>query len=468
VVVHFEGVTAGTDLASGVKRYQVENRAKFAAKWADALLRQDPPPHLSGAAPETADRARLGRRAAEPASDGRRVLVVDPFMPLHDRASGSLRLFRLLQLMREQGCRVTYVGRAGVGQERYRRELEAMGIEAYAGDPDRMLACGYRIDAPRVDLPALLRERRFEVAWLSFWYIGEQYLPLVRAHSPSTRILLDSVDVHFLRERRQAELEGTLGERAAELAERRRRELSVYAAADGVVTVTPEDGAALRAEGVRTPLAVIPNVHDRAGGDPAGFDARGGLVFVGNFAHAPNVDAVRWLCADVLPRVRRRLPEVGLTVVGASPPEEVRALAGQGVTVTGHVPEVAPYLDAARVSVAPLRYGAGMKGKIGEALGRGLPVVTTSIGAEGMGLVHGEHALVADDPAALAEALVQALTDGALWARLSGAGRAHVEARYGRAVVGRALAELLGRGAPAPGPAAVDAGRPGLQERARA
>ncbi len=443
IVVHHEGVTAGTDLASGMKKYQVENRTKFVEKWRDVLSEQELPPEVSGDLPTTADRSRLRRTPNEPAGDGPSVLVVDPFMPLHDHASGSLRLFRLLQLMRTMGFRVTYIGRNGNRQERYRRELEAMGIEAYAGDPDRMAELGYQSDAPRVDLPALLARRRFDVAWLSFWYIGEQYLPAIRLNSPATRIVIDTVDVHFLRERRQAELEGQLGKMRKELKEKKRRELAVYGQADTVVTVTEADAETLRRRGVRTPLSVIPNVHPRADAPSPPFDARHGLLFVGNFAHTPNVDAIRWFCSDVLPRVRESLPGVRLLVVGGSAPEEVRALASESIVVTGQVPAVEPYLDSCRVSIAPLRYGAGMKGKVGEALGRGLPVVTTRIGAEGMGLVDREHVLVADDPEALAAAVVELHSDRALWERLSAAGKAHVEACYGPAAVGDALERIL-------------------------
>jgi O-antigen biosynthesis protein len=303
---------------------------------------------------------------------------------------------------------------------------------------------GYRIDAPRVDLAALLDRRRFDVAWLSFWYLAGQYVPHVLPRSRSTRIVVDSVDVHFLRERREAEIQGQLAARAAELASRERQELAVYAQADAVVTVTDSDAAALRQRGIQTRLVTIPNVHPPVDAQTPPFDARRGLLFVGNFAHMPNIDAVRWFCAEVLPLVRRRLPDVPLHIVGASPPDEVKTLARDGVVVTGYVPEVAPYLDACRVSVAPLRYGAGMKGKIGDALARGVPVVTTSVGAEGMALVHGEHVLVADDPRSFAAAVVDLHSDRATWERLAAASRRHVQDQYGPDAVARTLRELLG------------------------
>lgn len=446
VVIHHEGITAGTDLAAGMKRHQAENRARFAAKWADELRAQDPPPGAGDGPPSTADRARLARLArapAVPAGDGPRVLVVDPLMPLHDRASGSLRLFRLLRLMRDAGCQVTYVARDGSGQERYRQELLAMGIDAHAGDPERMASLGRPLDAPRIDLPRFLARGRFDLAWLSTWHIAAQYLPLLRAHSPATKLVVDTVDVHFLREWRQAEVEGRTLPSANELRAAEQCELAVYRAADTVVTVTDGDAQALRERGLRVPIAVIPNVHPAARSRSTPVERRSGLLFVGNFAHPPNVDAIRWFCAEVWPLVQARIPGVRLSVVGGCAPEEVRALASPSVTITGPVPEMEPYLEAARVSIAPLRFGAGMKGKIGEALAHGLPVVTTPLGAEGMGLVDREQVLIAPDAAAFAAGVVELHADPELWSSLAAAGAAHAESLWGPAAVARRLAPVL-------------------------
>jgi hypothetical protein len=189
---------------------------------------------------------------------------------------------------------------------------------------------------------------------------------------------------------------------------------------------------------------VVSNIHDPEPAGP-GFDARSGLLFVGSFWHAPNVDAVLWLCREVLPLARRQLPDLHARIVGAGAPPEVRALAGEGVEIAGQVPDLQPDLDGARVSLAPLRYGAGVKGKVGEAMAHGLPVVTTSIGAEGMGIEPGRHALVADDAEAFAAAIVCAHQDQDLWESLRDAGRELIAARQGREPAARALTELDAR-----------------------
>jgi O-antigen biosynthesis protein len=443
-VIHFEGITAGTDLAGGFKRFQQINKAKFVEKWAVALARQEAPPHVSGSQPTTADRRRLAPAAAlaTPVTSGRlHVLIIDPFLPMYDRASGSLRLFRIIQMFRAMNWDVTFIARNGNGQQVYQRALEALGVKVYPTDPEKMARLGYSSSAAPVDLPRLLREHPCQLAWLSFYDIAEQYLPEIRQHSRGTFIVADTVDVHFLRETRQAELAADTPA-VARAAQTRARELAIYAQADTVVTVTDADARALRDAGLTVRTLTLPNIHPQEERTP-GWEGRDGLVFVGNFSHTPNVDAVLWLAREIMPRVRERLPGLRLEIVGNNPPAEVRALVDAWTAVRGWVPETAPYLDAARISVAPLRVGAGMKGKVGEALVRGLPVVTTPIGAEGMGLTDGREVLIADTPDGLASAIVRLCEDRALWERMAHAGRQIVEERYGIAAVAKILQGLL-------------------------
>jgi GT2 family glycosyltransferase/glycosyltransferase involved in cell wall biosynthesis len=454
-VTHFEGITAGTDLRAGFKRFQAINRKKFALKWAEALAKQDESPAITHREPSTADRSRLGSLVSAqmrqtdapfvrpPMEQGiPHILVIDPFLPLYDRASGSLRLFCIVKIFRALGCRVTYIARDGYGQERYRKALEALGVIVYATDPIKMAQLGYARDAPRIDLARILSERPCDIAWLSFYDVAEQYLPDIRRLSPNTTIVVDTVDVHFLREARQAKLERDR-EGARKRAEKtRKREMAIYGEADLVVTVTPADGDALRAEGLQSPMGVIPNVHEAVGITSA-WKARRDLIFVGNFNHSPNIDAVLWFCQEIMPRIQTALPDVKVNIVGTNPPPEIKSLLGSGIAVLGWVPDTAPYLDSARVSIAPLRVGAGMKGKVGEALSRGLPVVTTSIGAEGMGLQNGKNVIIADDPVTFARAVVRLYQDQVMWEHMADAGRELVEQKYGTSSVMHLLRNLL-------------------------
>ena len=152
--------------------------------------------------------------------------------------------------------------------------------------------------------------------------------------------------------------------------------------------------------------AVLPYAFD-AFEDDALVQGRKGVLFVAGFAHPPNVDAARWLVTEVMPRVRERAPDLDLWLVGANPTAEVQALAGERVHVTGYVTDeqLQAFYRAARIAVVPLRFGAGVKSKVVEALRYGLPLVTTAVGAQGLEELD-EVARVEDDPEAIAEAIL--------------------------------------------------------------
>jgi len=145
------------------------------------------------------------------------------------------------------------------------------------------------------------------------------------------------------------------------------------------------------------------------------FDQRDGIAFIGGFQHQPNIDSVLWFTAEILPLIRRRLPDAVFYIVGSHPAPEVLALEGDGIKVVGFVEDLREVLDRCRMSVVPIRYGAGIKGKIGTSLSYGLPCVATSIGAEGMDLTDGDGVLVADDPSDFADTVVQLYRDSELW-----------------------------------------------------
>jgi len=414
-IIHLEGATAGTDLTSGFKRFQEINRKKFVEKWKNYLSQQYPP----------------GLHSVEKAKERRcskRILMIDAFLPMYDRSSGAFRLFNLLKLLRQAGHQITFIARNGQGQERYQRELEAMGIRVFATDPDKMEKLGYRVIAPRIDLKQILNENFYDFVYISFFDVAEQYISDIRRLSPQTQIIIDSVDVHFLREERQAQLY-----KGQELAKQayltKYRELAVYQSADRVITVTEDDRQVLESHLTGIPIETIPNIHPVME-ETIPFSKRNNLIFVGNFNHPPNTDAVLYFVKEIWPEVRKKLPKVRLLVVGNNPPRPIKALSSSYIEVTGYVPDIKPFLKTSRISVAPLRYGAGMKGKIGEALSFGLPVVTTSMGAEGMGLVHGKHALIADDPREFAEAVCTLYQDRNLWERLSKEGRVYIRSNF--------------------------------------
>ena len=403
-VVHVEGGTAGTDTGSGMKAHQVRNRVTFAERRRDALAHHLPP----GTVPTP---ALLHRHQPQ-------VLVIDAQVPRPDHDSGSLRLVNLMRLLREEGAHVVFMPANRTRVTPYTEALQHMGVEAW-----------HAPSAPA--LPAWLRMHgaRFDAVMVSRHYVAGELLPLLRAHAPRARRVFDTVDLHYLREARAADLAGDVAQ-ARVAARTRAHELAVIAAADVTLVVSEVERALLAQDAPGARVEVVSNLHQVAGPGP-GFDARDGIVFVGGFRHPPNVDAVHWFVEEVFPKVRARLPGVTFHCIGSHPPAGLQALAAhEGVVMHGHVPDITPWMAGARVAVAPLRYGAGVKGKVNLSMAHGQPVVATSCAVEGMHLADGHDVLVADGADAFADAVVRAHTDATLWQSLATHGLANVSAHF--------------------------------------
>jgi glycosyltransferase involved in cell wall biosynthesis len=321
----------------------------------------------------------------------------------------------------------------------------------------RTVAGGYVNPAFRRAIAARLAAGRFDLVQYEFTEMANLW--------PSTPPLPTILTVHqvaFAQEGPLWRAEGRRLGRGAILLHRYLRELDFELAAVGrahhVITVSPEDAARLRRFLPDLRVSVSPVGVDCAYFRPQAVPPAPAvdLLFVGHFGHPPNGDAVRFLLGDVLPRVGR---PASVRIVGRDVPADIARAARPGIEIAGPVADQRPHLAAAAAVVAPVRFGTGMRGKVLEALAMGRPVVTTSVGAEGLGAVPGRHLLVADGAAALARAIRQVLDDPTLAAALGGAGRQLVESRFdwdGVAdthdqIYERVLAEPLPLLPPAPG-----------------
>jgi hypothetical protein len=356
------------------------------------------------------------------------LLVVAPWVPDFDRFAGALRFFTVLRILARE-YRILFLGGVKPGGERYVAALTSLGVEFHHAAATRVETLLPRIEAG---------------VFFEFYHAAEDNLDTVRLLRRDLPIVVDSVDLHFVRESR-ALTYGEASETAARRAlETRHRELDVYQRADAVIVVTESDKRTLLECLPDSRIAVVPTIHPEASEAPSYHDRRpNSLLFVGGFAHSPNVDAVLFFGREILPLIRHSVPDVAVTIVGDAPPEEVRRLASDNVTVTGWVPEVKPYLDSHMVSIAPLRFGSGMKGKVGEAMAHGLPVVVTTVAAEGMDLSDGVTALIADSAGEFAAAVVRLLGDQPLHHRLSTNGRQAARARWSEAVAAKDLLALM-------------------------
>jgi glycosyltransferase involved in cell wall biosynthesis len=342
-----------------------------------------------------------------------RALYIDADSPTPDQNAGSAYTINIIRILNEFGSRVTFVPESNfIHRGKYTDTLQAMGVEA--------------IYAPYFhNVRDLLIEKdgNFELVVLCRVEIASRYLDLVRQLVPRARIVFNTVDLHFLREIRQAKLLDR-----PELLERARRtrdeEIAAIRRADATIVLTDQEADIVRREAPGALIHVIPLVPDpdelsRAAPFAAPFSARSGVIFVGTYQHAPNADAVTYFVRSIWPLVRQRVPTAVFRIVGSGVTPEVQALASNGVEVVGFVDDLDAVLAQCRVAVVPLRYGAGMKGKILTSLRAGLPTVSSSLGIEGFALTPGEEILVEDDPYLFADAVIRLYTEEATWTRLS-------------------------------------------------
>ena len=231
-------------------------------------------------------------------------------------------------------------------------------------------------------------------------------------------------------------------EALAAAADMKQRELALIAEVDATITHSTFEQALLAREVPGSPVVLWPFMFEFHG-TAAGFAERADFCFLGGYGHQPNIDAVVHFVRDVLPLIRRELPLARFVIAGANPGPEVLALAGPDVEVTGMIDDLRDVFDRVRVFACSLRIGAGTKGKISTAMAYGLPVVSTSCGAEGMELIDGEEVLIADGAEAFAAACVRLHHEAALWQRLSLAGQALVQEKHSLAMGRRVLAGAI-------------------------
>ena len=416
-VIHYEGITSGTDTTRGAKAYQVVNLKKLFECWYDRLKSHQP----SG---EDVDKAK-DRRATK------RALVLDFCTPTPDQDSGSIDTYNIMLLLREMDFQVTFIPVDNfLYMPKYTTALQRIGVEVL-----------YTPYFYNIEQHLESSGGRYDLAFLFRVGVADSHLKTIRKLCPKTKILFHTVDLHFLRMMREAELSGDqLRKRAAD--EMKQLELNLIEASDIATVISSRELELIYQYMPQANIRLLPfSRHVR--GTKKGFQDRQDIVFVGGYQHTPNVDAVQFFVSEIMPLLRRQLPGVCFYAVGSNPPVQIQKLASDDVIIMGFVEDLNPLLDKMRVSVAPLRYGAGIKGKIGSAMAVGLPVVATSLAVEGMSLTDGENVLVADGAEAFASAVVKLYKDKPLWSRLSKAGPDFAEKAWGAARAWEILANIL-------------------------
>ena len=415
-VIHHEGVSHGTSVRSGVKAYQAINLPKLTARWQETLRRD----HLPNG-------WRI-MRARDRSLHRKVTLVIDHAVPQPDHDAGSRSILSLMEGLMETGRLVKFFPANRAAIPGYTEALQRRGIEVFYGPWCSQFGKWIAANGSEIDEVLLARP-----------HVAEECLGPLRAHCRAP-IVYFGHDLHHARLRRELDANHDTARRseadAMEALERRvwrAVDLVLYPSEEEAEAVkTLEPGVAVRA----VPIYSLPPPLPARSQAP--FTTR--LMFVAGFSHPPNIDAAIWLVRDILPRIRAAYPDLLLSLVGSNPTTAITALAGEGIEVTGYVPEeeLAERYATARVGVCPLRFGAGVKFKVVEALYRGLPLVTTSIGAQGL---EGIEAVcdVVDSAQAIADAVIRLVADDVLWCARSKAQAAFVATKFSTDAVRDAL-----------------------------
>ncbi|MEI6135515.1 MAG: glycosyltransferase, partial [Desulfomonile sp.] len=395
-LIHFEGISCGKDGESGVKSYQSENLGKLFQNWRDDISLLNEP----------GDDVVLARDHGVRA----RVLFIDHLTPEPDKDAGSVFTVNFIHLFTQLGVKIDFVSfydPSHMGS--YTHFLERLGVQCLYHPYFEDVKSHLQRFGDIYDLCVVCRAP-----------VAASCFDLIKTYAPQAKIIFDTIDLNFLREMREADLKNSK-ELLLQALATKEIETRIIREADITLLHSEEEKKILAEEGLVDGIETFLWITDIACAN-ASPQNRTNIMFLGGFQHPPNIDAVTFFVAEWFPLIREYLPGVKLLVVGSRPTEDVLKLASEDVQVLGYVKELGPVFQDVRVFVSPLRYGAGIKGKVIESLRHGVPCVATSVSVEGSGLNRGDGVIVEDDPHKFALAVRRLYTDDEDWTKLSRGG----------------------------------------------
>lgn len=417
VIVHFEGISSGKSTEGGVKSYQIENQKKLKQKWATELQHHKPSQPV-----EPWSVARIDKPA---------VLLIDGFVPSPDRDAGSLVAYHYIEIFLSMGYHVAILPDDLRLFHRYGRALQAIGVEVLH---EPHVESGFDYLADHGD--------KFDLFLLNKVHAGGRYFDHIKKHFPQTPVLFNTADLHFVREQREAMIKGSDPKTLATAARTKKDELRLIRKADQTIIVSKAEIDILAREGITERLNLIPLVMaSRA--PKTSFETRRGIGFVGGYQHRPNVDAVLFFVAEIWPEIHAQIPDLTFHIAGSNAPDDIRKIDVPGVIYEGFIKDLDGFFDSLIASVAPLRYGAGIKGKIGSSLAAGLPCIASPLAVEGMGLQDGENVIVAKDANDYIVAIKQLQEKPETWKEISKNGQVFIDQTFSPDIISQQMSVLL-------------------------
>ncbi len=416
-IIHFEGITAGKDVTRGMKMFQEINREKFRKKQNDILINEYMHPGRD---------VFLAKHRGHKTK--KRMLFIDHYVPTYDKDAGSVRTYEYLKIFLSLGFHISFWPDNLTKMEPYTDKLQQMGIEVIYGNEkfeDYLDQYG----------------KYFDIAFLSRPCIAIKYIHAIKAKT-KMKVIYDCHDLTYLREMRRAKIESNKTAMEAAL-KSKKDELYLSSISDAVVVLSSFERDLLLKENPNIKVYLMPLVYPLSSLKIKQFHETKGLLYIGGFVHPPNEDAVLWFINDILPLIQRELPDVDFNILGSYLPKSISKLSSARIKGIGYVEDVSPFFQNSRVFVAPLRFGAGAKGKIIQSMSYGLPVVTTMIGAEGLDLIDGFDVLIADEPSDFAMKVVELYRSEDMWKKISGNSAESMKNNFSAGIAHEKLQEMF-------------------------
>lgn len=350
--------------------------------------------------------------------DRPRLLLIDACTPTPDRDSGSIDVFNSIRIFIDSGFNITFIPEGNLlYASQYTSNLQDLGV-----------TCLYQPEVKSVNAWLRAHGDTYTLVILFRAPIAIRHLSDIRRFCPQAKVIFSTLDLQFLRESRKNALKTADSQPFQGWVYK--AELDAIQRADAVIVISDVEKAILHTLDPELLVFTVPLIREIPGRGSNSFSARKGVLFIGNYQHPPNLDGLIYFIKTIWPSIRAAQPDIELYVVGSYMPELIREYADQGIRPIGYLEDLQPIMNQTRVAIAPLQYGAGLKGKVATYLGYGVPTVITPPAAEGMNLTHGEDTLITDDPAKFAAYVLQLYADQDLWQRLSDNGLSRISRLY--------------------------------------